>query len=594
MKCSRCNKEYENPSRVCIYCGYSGQSKVFFTKPVEIEPPTVEMISAKEKRLLDKQARREKKLLKKHRINWAWVCLILSAMMFIGVFFGFLWLKYNKNGQVILVRAGRKGGAYANWVVGKEEYKKGNLARAKKLFDLAMEEYKPEIENIDNLFSLAETYEALLDHDNALKIYTQIYTDANTLLEKRAYGDESVKEAELRTLLHKGYKNAIRMLRSNDRLAEATLLLREAFDKTEDFAFKKERELLVPLAPSSSLAGGSHTFSRTFSLISPQGYDIYYTNEPNVELPEGGKLYKDPITIDEGVHEYRAVCVSDRLVSDEMKVKYFISLPVPIAPKANRAPGSYKAGVIVKLKNADEDKQVNLYYTVDGSKPSVDSPLYTDSGIALPAGKRVLLRAIAENRYKKTSNELVVEYTVTGKFKSFYAREDTFAKFTLLKVTAEKFISMFGKPESEHETTDILMPGSTTVLKYKWGSAKFVTNETGKVLYFVETNLPSMTGPKSTKVGYGMRDVMSKFKDVNQPYNSSGSKGLYHEENSAKGYFKSSDGSRENGQIIYFRVYSDDKNNGVFYLIYDIEKGKVVKITNYFTPEKISILEHQK
>lgn len=593
MKCPRCSREYENPSHVCIYCGYYLRTKTFIASAEEEEQPTLETLNRKKKRVEKKRERLEKKLLKKHRINWAWVSFILSSILLLMLFFGFLWLKYNEKGQVIMVRAGKKGGAYAYWVVGKEEYKKGNLVKAKELFDLAMKDYKPSVQNISNLLNLAETYEALLQHDKALETYMKIYSDVNAIFEKKNFKD-SIEEAELKNLLHKGYKNAIRLLRSNDRLAEATALLKEAFEKTEDFSFKKERGQLVPLAPSSSLAGGSHTFSRTFSLISPQGYDIYYTDDPNAELPEGGKLYKEPITIDEGVHEFRAVCVSDRLVSDEMKVKYFISLPVPVAPKANRAPGSYKAGVVVKLKNVDEDKNVNIYYTIDGSKPTVDSPRYTDSGIALPSGKKVLLRAIAENRYKKTSNELIVEYTVSGKFKSYYAREDVFSKFTLLKINLEKFVSMFGKPESENETTDSLMPGSTTVLKYKWGSAKFVTNEAGKMLYYIETNLPSMTGPKGTKIGYSMRDVTSKFKDVNQPNNSSGSKGLYHEENVAKGYFKSSDGSKENGQIIYFRVYSDDKNNGVFYLIYDIEKGKVVRITNYFTPEKTTILEHQK
>ena len=185
MKCPRCSREYENPSHVCIYCGYYLRTKTFIASAEEEEQPTLEMLNRKKKRIEKKRERLEKKLLKKHRINWAWVSFILSSILLLMLFFGFLWLKYNEKGQVIMVRAGKKGGAYAYWVVGKEEYKKGNLVKAKELFDLAMKDYKPSVQNISNLLSLAETYEALLQHDKALETYMKIYSDVNAIFEKK-------------------------------------------------------------------------------------------------------------------------------------------------------------------------------------------------------------------------------------------------------------------------------------------------------------------------------------------------------------------------------------------------------------------------
>lgn len=605
MICPNCKKEFENPSHVCIHCAYycgAGQGRVKLKTPIvstqniadepqNRETPKTRSGKTRHRRK-EKRYRTETnidKLTRPFHINWAWVTVGFISLILCSLVGIYIFLNFTLQGHVLKVRAGKEGSSEAYWIVGKEAFEKGDITKALSLYEKASESYEISPENLKRMLGYAELHEAAQNIEKALESYQTVYTDSIKMIKNPKFGtdvDQTAKELSV-----SAYKSAIHLLKNQNRLAEASTLLKEAYEKTENIAFYKERNQIVPLPPTATLPGGPHTFAQKVSFVSEQGYDIYYTLGTE-DLPEGGQLFTEPITIDEGVYEFRAVAVSDKLVSDEMKVKYFISLPVPEAPKANRASGTYKKSVIVKLRNLDKDQNLTMYYTVDGSQPTTDSPVYTDAGISLPPG-RVRLRAIAENRYGKTSNELVIDYEVGGKFKKYYGEDDVFPKFTLLKTKKDKFIAQYGQPEKSESFADPFMPGSNTELHYPWGVARFTAGEKGEVLYYISTNSQSHGGPRGTKVGQNLNDVIAQFKDMKQPPNTSGSRGLYHEDNNAKGYFKVSEESPKNGNLIYFRVYSREDLSGVFYLYYEIENNKVKTITNYFTPEKISLLEHR-
>ena len=72
------------------------------------------------------------------------------------------------------------------------------------------------------------------------------------------------------------------------------------------------------------------------------------------------------------------------------------------------------------LRNIGDDPDVRMYYTVDGSRPTINSPEFTEEGILIPAG-RIRLRAIAVSQYGKESNELQIEYKVQGKTENISA-----------------------------------------------------------------------------------------------------------------------------------------------------------------------------
>ena len=205
--------------------------------------------------------------------------------------------------------------------------------------------------------------------------------------------------------------------------------------------------------------------------ISSQDFEIRYTTGDGV-LPDTGILYTGPITLNEGTYNFRAVALSNDLVSDEMTIRYIITLPTPLAPKTNMESKTYDRQIRVSLRIDDEDdKDVTLYYTIDGTKPNLDSPRYTGEPILIPPG-RSYLRAIAVNRWGKISNEMIVEYKVNKGFKSYFRSEkDQFADFILLKTTLEQFTAKAGVPQGEQTIEDEAVGGAATQLTYPWGEA---------------------------------------------------------------------------------------------------------------------------
>ena len=54
---------------------------------------------------------------------------------------------------------------------------------------------------------------------------------------------------------------------------------------------------------------------------------------------------------------------------------------------------------------------------------------------------------------------------------------------------------------------------------YSWGTARFVIKKAGgsPVLYALDTTNEKMTAPRTTKIGMSAKDVMAKFRDLNNP-----------------------------------------------------------------------------
>lgn len=130
----------------------------------------------------------------------------------------------------------------------------------------------------------------------------------------------------------------------------------------------------------ADLTAGLYSEKKYLTLTSPQGYDIYYTMDAEAELPTEGTLYTEPIFLDEGIWALRAVAISDDLVSDELTGTYKIIMPSPQKPSSSLAPNTYKQRQRIWLRLGEENKNdtdITIYYTIDGSTPDADSPVYT-------------------------------------------------------------------------------------------------------------------------------------------------------------------------------------------------------------------------
>lgn len=590
MQCPHCKRESSPASHICPYCGaymtpaqetpaQGASLPVYDERDYAYAPPQAKTARTAERtrhegKRAPQRARRGKKAkqpaYQRRMINWAKVAMALVVVAFVALAGLFVYLKVTPNGQLILARLGREASSDAYWTLGTEYLDQGYIARSIQTYNkaLSLQPERPDL--VDKLILLAEAYEAASQPKEAEAIYFRIF--------------EEIKPQD-----PIGYRNAIRLMLSQEgREMEATELMRLAYEKTKDEIFFNQRSTFVPQPPTASLSAGRYEFSRTVEFVSPQGYDIYYTQSPVGDLPETGQLYTGPIKMEEGNHLFRAVCVASELVSDEMSIKYVITLPTPLAPRCNIAPGEYARTQKIILRNMDEDKKVTLYYTIDGSKPTVDSPRFDGQPIVLGGG-RVTIRAIAVNRYGKISNEMNVQVKIKIPFKNFFRLEDDqFAAFGVLKTSFKDFTAKVGEAAASEEIVDEDANGKATKLTYPWGEARFRVGEDGNLLYYLRTSDPAMSGPRRTAIGMDMEEVIAKFRDMNQKANDRGDRGLYYDTIEGYANYTVAADQAGTGVLTYVSTISVGKTAGTAYLIYDIQDGKVRQITLRHVNRRVS------
>lgn len=575
FKCPVCGKISSSVSRVCPYCGsFLGEDKRssdtgdrgIMQLERETERNTVKVPKARSKK---KRARKQSYYYRKHVVNWAWVFAGLLILLFITLVAGYAYLKLTPKGQVILARAGKDASAEAYWTIGEEYLNTGAIPKAIEACEKAFE-MEPENPKIfEHSFLLAEVYETAGMEDEAMEVYAYIYTNL------KGEGET------IKAMLSSAYRSHIRILSSQGFEAQAADLMQQAYEHTGDTHFYKERSQLVPSAPTTNLSGGPYLFNQKLEFYSDGGYDIYYATADEV-LPEEGTLYTEPILLTEGVYKFRAICVSKDLISNEMQVKYNITLPRPTAPKSNRQPGEYNKPFKVMLRNIGDDPDVRMYYTVDGSRPTTNSPEFTDEGILIPAG-RIRLRAIAINKYGKESNELQIEYKVKGKTEKYFSGDDKVASMAIMEYDYQKFVERFGSPINEVKGEDSLVKGTATLLTYPWGEARFTQREVGNVLYYLDTVDSSMTGPRNTAIGQSLSEITSKFRDKAQPAGPFGDRGLYYDQSVGYGAYTASPDDPSDGALEYFYQDYNALHTGSVLLVYHIKEGKAERITYSFT-----------
>lgn len=579
MKCKNCGKFLLPFVKICPRC------RAVTAKGGRLLPHLSEDVPRRRVRRRRAARRKENWYMKKHLINWAWVTVGVLFLLLLTVAGTFVFLHATPQGQVILARRGDPAPAAAYWTVGEEHLDRGYVQDAVNTMSYARTlDESPEL-LLKKLFLLAEAHEANQDDNAARDVYLDLIAlaqhEEEKIKTKPTVTDETGKKNESEALKAqiRAHRLLISLYEKQNLLPLTAEALQKAYDATGNISFLKDRNRLVPQAPVASLTGGRHMFKQTVRFYSEQGYKVMYTDD-DADLPEGGKEFTEDLTLDEGVYQFRAVAVADDMVSDEMVVKYTIALPVPVAPRANVQPGEYSKPFKVKLRNIDEDKTGRMYYTIDGSKPTELSPEFTGDPIQLPAG-RVTLRAILINKYGKTSNELVMDYKIKGPAlkKRYTAAEDTFRGITPLATTEEDFIRAFGEPADKKTLEqDEGIKGAATVLTYPWGEARFYRRSGVQTLYAFSSNDAAHTGPRGTKVGMRLDDVIHQFQDHGQLPGIAGDRALYLNYQAGYGAYTASPESKDNGTLEYNHLDKDPKTQGTSWLTYDIQNGVVSRI----------------
>ena len=493
-------------------------------------------------------------------VNWMKITLAVFVLAVLAAVGGWLFLNKTDAGQKLMARLGKEASASALWSVGEELMNTGDMEGAIINFEKAKAQDETEgHEDVDGLLMLGSAYEAAGRTDDAAALYERIYTNTPSRTE--------------------AYVNHIRILRSSGKpgdLAKAGELMKTAYEMTGESSFQTQRRDLLPAPPEVDLTAGYYEAKKYIAITSYQGYDVYWTFDENAELPAGGTLWTERVFLDEGIWNLRAVAVNGELVSDELRGTYKIIMPSPQTPQCNLAPGAYKTRQRVRLKPGQDnlnDDDIVIYYTVDGSTPDADCPIYTGEPVQLPTGHTVTIKAVAVNKYNKVSNMLEVSYKIEAKPYPLTAWElkETIAGLELNKTTMLVFQSAYG--EGTQTATEQNGDFETECRKYEypWGYA--VMNLAKKSWVLVElyfTDDSTFKAPRGTGVGDPLDFVIGKFKDLGQIESASGNRRLYTLDSGNDGrIYLQEDQSR----IIRYRI----RNEGHWYqLDYNVNSSGTV------------------
>ena len=532
------------------------------------------------------RAGRRRHQVEKGGVNWAHMA-ILFAVLLIGAVIGVaLYLTQTPDGQIIMARLGQDADAAALWQVGGERLDTGDLNGAIEYFLLAREKDGTENINVTGLLNLGSAYEANGQIEEAEALYTEIYTDIVP----------SAPEA---------YRNVVRIMLAQRRDAEAAELMRLAYQMTGQETFRQQRTELLPSAPRVDVVAAYYNQKKTLNLTSAEGYDIYYTFDPEAVLPEDGILYTGPIDLEEGEWPLRAVAVSETMVSDPLSATYQIYMPTPLQPNVHLAPGTYQKAQNVALSPGSLSKdqlelnpgyastlddpvaqEITIYYTIDGSIPDADSPIYDGTPVHI-ATRRATIRAVSVNGYNKASNTKEVKYVLSScpwpkdPFR-MTDMTDALAGMTLNVTSREEFYALYGQGTSMEDTTLGNVTNECQRINYPWGYTTMMRLRTGGwvlgELYFTTEDFP---GPRGTGIGSTEEQVVSQFQDMGQIESPSGNRGLYENQgNSDKGkIYVQEDG----GKLIQY--VTDTADGNLWYLNYYLNRsGVVTAIQWYYQP----------
>lgn len=433
-------------------------------------------------------------------------------------------------------------------------------------------------ENYDGLLMMANAFELNEQDHEAEQVYLHL-------------------AEEISPFRTEAYTALIRMYQAQGRRPEAAEMMRKAYENTDRESYRLEREDYIPETPKTSLKAGRYEINKlegSVYLTSPQGYDIYYTTDDEAILPQDGILSTSgELVPTEGTVTLRAVCVSGDLVSDPLSVSYTFYYPSPPAPKSNLAPNTYKSlrevslrpgtvfnDTMTKKERAEAESHYKYYYTIDGSTPTEESPVYDGTPIKMPSG-RVTLKAVCVNQYGKMSSILEVGYKFDVKPWPLdkYQETDVFTGFVLNATKLEEFKSTFGNPNEELDTSYLATGKAAKHLNYDWGYAVFMLDNAGWELVRIEMNRSLGNGPRGVGFGSTESEVTSMYKDCGQIQSPNGERGLYYEYPAVGQVIIREDGTR----VVHYSCLTAASDMWV--LDYWLNPyGEVNKIVHYYQP----------
>jgi len=209
--------------------------------------------------------------------------------------------------------------------------------------------------------------------------YAEVYFHKNNKMEYEYLLQKIVKsENATSEQIESAYGKMIAIYRARDDFKSINELLLDSNNEAVMSAYRN----YVALEPEFSIPEGYYTTVQTLKLSTYGKGKIYYTLDGTIP-DENSTQYTAPIILDNGEYTIKAYFVNEYGIASEYVTKSFIikidKLP---GPKVSVMSGDYFSPMFIEIL---EDTN-NIYYTTDGSDPTVTSIPYTGP-IPMPLGK---------------------------------------------------------------------------------------------------------------------------------------------------------------------------------------------------------------
>ncbi len=370
MKCARCGAELKVGSIYCANCGKEAQivSDSSLLEDELLRQLLQEETAPKEQPARENKPNNPKKPKKKKNHTPLIVSLACLAVLIVAAVVLVVVIRSNRNNSYDYQVA------QAESCVSDRDY-----AGAMTYYRRALELNEGDI---PVRFAMAEVAVTMEDRNTAIQLLQEILTLDDTNEEAYRKLIEVYAEAE-------DYE-AIAALREN----------------VEDEDLLKLFADYITSAPEFSLEPGTYADYITVELTAQEDCEIYYTTDGSDPM-ENGILYEEPFVLEEqGSLELRAVALNQYgIYSDEADGSYIVEFAKPQMAKATPDRGTFTEPATIELEGPEGCR---MYYTWDGSTPTMDSEQYTGP-IPVPEGNNIL-SVLLVDKYGMVSDVLKCNY----------------------------------------------------------------------------------------------------------------------------------------------------------------------------------------
>lgn len=405
MKCPKCGSEMQDDQLYCEKCGAEIQIVPDFEP--EIENSISETMSTLVEEITQtpeqKKKKKEKETLLSSRQFFVGCMLAMACAIVLLCVFGLILYQNNSKGYQV-----SRAMDYAD---------AGEYERAVQCLRAA--------ENIDatdaNIYFLMADYFYLMGKES----------DAIVTLRNIAFSTEFLPED-----IEDAYSKLISIYRKNEDYQAINDLLLACPD--QDIVYMFQSYMAYP--PEFSYIEGTYQEIVPLKLSSNTSGTIYYTIDGS-EPDENSTTYTTPIFLETGTYTIKAFFVNEYGIKSEVVSNtYVIDLTVPNAPEISVYSGEYSAPVMIEVVVPAGCK---VYYTRDGSEPTIDSTQYT-SPIPMPLGDSVF-KFVAYSE-EGVSGEIVTR-TYSLKLNTQYSINDALERLSIALVDQGYILDRYGNKE---------------------------------------------------------------------------------------------------------------------------------------------------